>query len=256
MERASNKLARVSNRSTPLMESLGGVAIGLVFLYGGYRVLVLDAAPGEFVSFISAFLLAYEPAKRIARLNIDLHNALAGVQILFEVLDAPDPQCASRARREGRARPHRVRPGVVRLSRRQSVLRQISFVAEPGAVTAFVGPSGGGKTTIFNLVLALYAPQRGAIRIDGQDYAAVSADSIRRHIAYVGQDVFLFHGTIRYNIALGRPGATEAEIVAAARAAHADEFISASRPATTPWWASRARNSPAASASASRSRAR
>ena len=106
------------------------------------------------------------------------------------------------------------------------VLRQMSFVAEPGEVTAFVGPSGGGKSTIFNLVLALYAPERGAIRLDGRDYGEVSAESIRRQIAYVGQDVFLFHGTIRYNIGLGRPGADDDEIVAAARAAHADEFIS------------------------------
>jgi len=89
-----------------------------------------------------------------------------------------------------------------------------------------VGPSGGGKSTIFNLLLALYAPDGGAIRLDGQDYGAVSEDSIRRRIAFVGQDVFLFHGTIRHNIALGRPGASEAEIVAAAKAAHADEFIS------------------------------
>jgi ATP-binding cassette subfamily B protein len=106
------------------------------------------------------------------------------------------------------------------------VLRQLSFVAKPGEVTAFVGPSGGGTSTIFNLVLALYAPAGGAIRLDAQDYAAVSEESIRRRIAFVGQDVFLFHGTIRHNIGLGRPGASEAEIVAAARAAHADEFIS------------------------------
>ena len=102
----------------------------------------------------------------------------------------------------------------------------MSFLAEPGEVTAFVGPSGGGKSTIFNLVLALYLPERGAIRLDGQNYDAVSAELIRRNIAYVGQDVFLFHGTIRQNIGLGRLDASEAEIVAAARAAHADEFMS------------------------------
>ncbi len=90
VEAASNKLARVSNRATPLMEALGGIAVGIVFLYAGYSVLVLKAAPGVFVSFIAAFLLAYEPAKRIARLNIDLHNSLAGVQVLFDILDLPD----------------------------------------------------------------------------------------------------------------------------------------------------------------------
>jgi subfamily B ATP-binding cassette protein MsbA len=226
VELASNKLARVSNRATPLMEALGGVAIGLVFLYGGYRVLVLDAAPGEFVSFITAFLLAYEPAKRIARLNIELHNALAGVQVLYEVLDLPDASPA-RARPEVKIDRGRIEFDAVSFAYRPDnpVLRQLSFMAEPGAVTAFVGPSGGGKTTIFNLLLALYSPQRGVIRLDGQDYAAVSPESIRRRIGYVGQDVFLFHGSIRHNIGLGRPGATDEEIVAAARAAHADEFI-------------------------------
>ena len=227
VERASNKLARVSNRSSPLMETLGGIAIGLMFLYGGYRVLVLNAAPGEFVSFLTAFLLAYEPAKRIARLNIDLHSSLTGVQFLFEVLDTPDPK------------PKQPKPDVkidrgsivfenVSFAYRPDapVLRHLSFAADPGVVTAFVGPSGGGKTTIFNLALALYGPDRGAIRLDGQDYAEVSEESIRRAISYVGQDVFLFHGSIRHNIGLGRPGASEADIIAAARAAHADEFIS------------------------------
>ena len=228
VERASNKLSRVSNRSTPLMEALGGLAISAVLVYGGYRVLILNAAPGEVFTFIGAFLLAYEPAKRIARVNIDLHNALTGVQMLFDVLDMPDgrvthPKPDVRAVERGR-----IEFDDVSFSYRSGspVLRQLSFVAKPGEVTAFVGPSGGGKSTIFNLVLALYAPDQGAIRLDGQDYGAVSEESIRRQIAFMGQDVFLFHGTIRHNIALGRPDASEDEIVAAARAAHADEFIS------------------------------
>jgi ABC-type multidrug transport system fused ATPase/permease subunit len=227
VERAANKLARVSNRSTPLMEALGGIAIGLVFLYGGYRVLVVDSPPGELFSFMTAFLLAYEPAKRIARLNIDLHNALTGVQVLFDVLDLPD-RTPAQPRPDVQVESGRIEFDHVSFAYRAGspVLRQMSFVARPGEVTAFVGPSGGGKSTIFNLVLSLYAPDDGAIRLDGQDYQAVSEESIRRQIAFVGQDVFLFHGSIRYNIGLGRLDATEEEIVAAARAAHADEFIS------------------------------
>jgi ATP-binding cassette subfamily B protein len=227
VERASNKLARVSNRSTPLMEALGGFAIAIVFIYGGYRVLVLNLPPGELFSFITAFLLAYEPAKRIARLNIELHNALTGVQVLFDVLDIPDRKPA--LPKPGIA----VTRGAIEFDRvsfaykaGNPVLRQLSFIAQPGQVTAFVGPSGGGKSTIFNLVLALYRPDGGAVRIDGQDYGAVSEESIRQQIAFMGQDVFLFHGTIRHNIGLGRPGASEADIVAAARAAHADAFVS------------------------------
>jgi ABC-type multidrug transport system fused ATPase/permease subunit len=227
VERASNKLARVANRSTPLMEALGGFAIAGVFIYGGYRVLVLNLPPGELFSFVTAFLLAYEPAKRIARLNIELHNSLTGVQVLFDVLDVADRKPA-RPKLDIKVTRGGIEFDQVSFAYRAGspVLRQLSFVAKPGEVTAFVGPSGGGKSTIFNLVLALYAPASGAIRLDGQDYAAVSEESIRRRIAFVGQDVFLFHGTIRHNIGLGRPGASEAEIIAAARAAYADEFIS------------------------------
>ncbi len=101
----------------------------------------------------------------------------------------------------------------------------MSFIAEPGKLTALVGPSGGGKSTIFNLILRFYDIERGRIVIDGQDIAQVSRLSLRRHVAYVGQDVFLFRGTIRENIAFGKPGASEDEIVAAAKGAYAHDFI-------------------------------
>jgi len=109
----------------------------------------------------------------------------------------------------------------------EPVLRGMSFVAEPGKVTALVGASGGGKSTVLNLILRLYEAGGGTITIDGQDIAAASRRSLRRQTAYVGQDVFLFRGTIRENIGYGRPDASEDEIVAAARAAHAHDFIMA-----------------------------
>ncbi|MFD2182723.1 ABC transporter ATP-binding protein [Rhodoplanes azumiensis] len=226
IEQASNKLARVQNRSTPLMETLGGMAIASVLLIGGYSVLVLDATPGGFISFITAFLLAYEPAKRIARLNIELQSNLVGVRILFELLDLPVPPADTRTTAlkvtEGAVRFENVdfayRPG-------EPVLKGVSFEAAPHRISAFVGASGSGKSTIFNLLLGLYTPQSGRILIDGQDIATVSSASLRRAFAYVGQDVFLFHGTIRENIALGRLGASEDEIVAAAKAAYAHDFI-------------------------------
>jgi ATP-binding cassette subfamily B protein len=102
----------------------------------------------------------------------------------------------------------------------------MSFVADPGNMTALVGPSGGGKSTVFNLMLRLYEVEGGSVAIDGQDIARVSRHSLRRQIAYVGQDVFLFRGSIRENIAIGNPKATEDEIIAAAKAAHAHEFVS------------------------------
>ena len=106
----------------------------------------------------------------------------------------------------------------------------MTFVAEPGKMTALVGPSGGGKSTVFNLILRFYEVDAGTIRIDGQNIAGVSRRSLRGQVAYVGQDVFLFRGTVRENIAFGKPGASEEEIVAAAKAAHAHEFVSAFPP--------------------------
>ncbi len=89
VEHESNKMARVANRASPMMEMLGGFAVALATIYGGYRVIETGATPGEFVSFLAAFLLAYEPAKRLARLNIDLNNNLVGVRVLYEVIDSP-----------------------------------------------------------------------------------------------------------------------------------------------------------------------
>ena len=227
VERETVKMARVANRASPLMETLGGIAIAIAIIYGGYRVIVDGASPGGFFAFIAAFLLAYEPAKKLARLNLDLSANLVGVRVLFEIIDSAatepiedglPPLALTQARVEFANVSFAYRPG-------EPVLRGMSFVAEPSRMTALVGHSGGGKSTVLNLLLRLYDAQSGKVMIDGQDVATVSRRSLRRQIAYVGQDVQLFTGTIRDNIAFGRPGASEAEIVAAARAAHAHDFV-------------------------------
>ncbi len=227
VEHESNKMARVANRASPLMEMLGGFAIALASIYAGYRVIYTGAMPGEFGSFLAAFLLAYEPAKRLARLNIDLTNNLVGVRVLYEVIDSPagepdDDNLPALTLTEAR-----VEFANVQFAYRADtpVLRGMSFVAQSGQVTALVGPSGGGKSTVLNLLLRFYDIGSGRIVIDGQDIAGVSRGSLRHAIAYVGQITHLFRGSIRDNIALGKLGASEAEIVAAAKAAHAHDFI-------------------------------
>ncbi len=227
VERESNKLARVGNRSGPIMEILAGFTISLAIMYGGYRVIETGATPGQFFSFLTAFLLAYEPAKRLARLNIDLSNSLVGVRILYEVIDSPAGEPNDDGLPPLKLTVARLEFAGVRFAYRAGtpVLRGMSFVAEPGKVTALIGPSGGGKSTVLNLILHLYNADSGLIEIDGQNIAALSRPSLRQQIAYVGQIVHLFRGTIRENIALGRLGASEAEIVAAAKAAHAHDFI-------------------------------
>lgn len=225
---ASNKMARVSNRTAPIVETMAGLAIACLMVYAGHRVINTGASPGEFFSFITAFLLAYEPAKRLARLNLDLNVALVNVRVLFDVIDSPatEPEDEDRpplkvttARLEFRDVSFSYRPG-------EPTIRNMSFVADPGCMTALVGPSGGGKSTVLNLILRFYEVSGGVITIDNQDIASVSRRSLRSQISYVSQDVFLFRATIRENIAFGRPGASDADIVAAAKAAQAHDFIS------------------------------
>jgi ATP-binding cassette, subfamily B, bacterial MsbA len=227
VQHESNKMARVASRSAPMMEIFAGFTVSLAMIYGGYRVIYTGATPGQFFSFLAAFLLAYDPAKRLARLNIDLNNALVGARILYEVIDAPVGEPDEEAKPPLVLGAARLQFEDVRFAYRADtpVLRGMSFVAEPGRITALVGPSGGGKTTVLNLILRFYDADAGRIVIDGQNITAVSRRSLRRQIAYVGQIVDLFCGTIRDNIALGKLDASEAEIVAAAKAAHAHDFI-------------------------------
>jgi ATP-binding cassette subfamily B protein len=227
LERESNKWARVAHRASPLMEALGGLAIALALIYGGFRVIETGATPGQFFSFLAAFMLAYEPAKRLARLNIELNSGLVGVRILFDVIDTPATEPNDDDKPALQITNAQIAFDNVRFSYRPNeiTIRGMTFSIEPGRMTALVGPSGGGKSTVFNLLMRFYEPDAGAIRIDGQSIGDHSRRSLRGQIAYVGQDVFLFHGTIRDNIAVGKPDASEDEIVAAAKAAHAHEFI-------------------------------
>jgi ATP-binding cassette subfamily B protein len=229
VEHEANKMARVSNRASPLMETLGGCAIAIALIYAGYRVVVTGATPGAFFSFVTAFLLAYEPAKRLARLNLELNSALVGVRILFEIIDSAPTEAPDDDKPPLEIKSPRLAFDDVHFAYRgdEAVLRGMSFLAEAGRLTALVGPSGGGKSTVFNLILRFYECERGKILIDEQDIGQVSRRSLRRHVAYVGQDVFLFRGSIRDNIAFGKPGASEDEIVAAAKSAYAHDFIMA-----------------------------
>jgi ATP-binding cassette subfamily B protein len=209
------------------METLGGLALTVATVYGGYRTIVHGAPPGEFVAFTAAFLLAYEPARRLARFNLDMNSSMVGVRMLFEILDSPATEPNDDHKPALRAAIERIEFSDVNFAYRAEAptLRGMSFVAEPGTMTALVGPSGGGKSTVFNLLLRFYDVHSGRIMIGGQDITAVSRTSLRRHIAYVGQDTFLFRGTIRENIAYGRPDASEEDIVAAAKGAYAHDFI-------------------------------
>jgi ATP-binding cassette, subfamily B, bacterial MsbA len=230
VERLGNNMARLDALTVPLMETLGGVAVAIVVVYGGWRVIGTGQDPGAFFSFITALLLAYDPARRLARFNVQFQQNMMGVGMVYRLLD----EAASPAERDS-GRTLEVREGRIVLenvtftyapdAERRSALEGISLEAVPGGVTALVGPSGGGKSTIFALLSRLYLPQQGRVLIDGQDIAECSVGSVRSAAALVSQDTFLFETTIRENLRMGRLDATDEEIEAAARAAHAHEFI-------------------------------
>jgi subfamily B ATP-binding cassette protein MsbA len=227
VERVMNKIASLKARSSPLMETLGGFAIAGFVIYAGHGVLAAGQMPGEFFSVVTALLLAYEPAKRLARLHIDLSANLTQARFMFDLLDSMpvEQDDASKPALNVANGKVEFRDVAFRYRPTEPVLRGISFVAKPGQTLALVGSSGSGKSTVMNLAIRFWDPQAGKILIDDQDISQVSRRSLRSSIGYVSQDVYLFSGTIRENIAMGKSGATEAEIFAAARAAFAHDFI-------------------------------
>jgi subfamily B ATP-binding cassette protein MsbA len=218
---------RTRSRASPVMETLGGTAIAIVILYGGHQVISGARTPGALFSFITALLLAYQPLKSLANLNASLQEGLAAAQRIFEVLDVePTIRDLPGARpldiAGGEIRFEDVRfgyvPGAVAID-------GVSLTIPAGCTVALVGPSGGGKSTILNLIPRFFDVDAGSIAIDGQDVRLVTIASLRHAIALVAQEVSLFDDTVRANIAYGRFGASTAEIEAAARAAAAEAFI-------------------------------
>jgi ATP-binding cassette, subfamily B, bacterial MsbA len=227
VERSANRMAAGGAAAALITDSMAGVVIGFAIFYGSWRVTVGHGDVGAFGSFLGALLLAYEPMKRLGRLNVDIQNGLVSTRLIYDVLDAPlgePPQTSlpKLAVSHGRIAIEKARfayrPG-------EYVIDGLDLTAEPNETTALVGPSGGGKTTILGIIQRFYALSEGRVTIDGQDISAVDLASLRDRIAFVSQDVFLFRGSIRDNIAVGRSGATEAEIIEAARKAHAHDFI-------------------------------
>jgi ATP-binding cassette subfamily B protein len=227
VERSANRISASGALAVLMADSLAGLAIGFAIYYGSWRISVHHGDVGSFVSFLAALLMAYEPIKRLGRLNVDIQNGLVGARLIYEVLDAPMAEAAEASRPKLEIHTGRLvienarfffRPG-------EWAVDGLDLVAEPNMTTALVGPSGGGKSTILGLIQRFYSLREGRITIDDQDIASVELASLRDKIAFVSQDVFLFRGTIRDNIALGRSGATDADILDAARKAHAHDFI-------------------------------
>jgi subfamily B ATP-binding cassette protein MsbA len=222
------KSVRIGNLATPVNEVLiGSVICGLV-IYGGYEIHDGNMTLGQLVAFLTAFTLAYEPMKKLARLNNSIQMGIGAAERVFEMLDM-QPTITDKSN----AIPLDATNAEIKFEnvaflynqKEQRALDGISFTAKPGKVTALVGPSGGGKSTIINLIPRFYDPQSGRITINGNDARDVTTESLRGSIALVSQDITIFDESVEANIAYGNPNASSEDIRSAARAAAADKFI-------------------------------
>jgi subfamily B ATP-binding cassette protein MsbA len=220
---------RTRAAASPIMEALSGIAVAMAILYGGWQAQAGHITLGAFTSFLGALLMAYQPIKGLANLHNALQEGLAAAERIFAMLDV-EPEIRERPE----ARPLVIDGGEIRFEGvcfgygdALPALTEVSMTVPAGATVALVGPSGAGKSTLLNLIPRFYDADSGRVAIDGQDVKNLTLASLREAIALVSQEATLFDDSVRANIAYGRPGASEAEIVAAARAADADGFTEA-----------------------------
>jgi len=224
--RLTMKSVTVRAISSPLMEFLGGLGIAAIIFWGGYQVIEGTSTPGTFFSFLAALLMLYEPVKRLTNVNNTIQQGLAGAERIFQVLDT-EPGIRNRP---GAAELPPIREGisiegVTFRYEEDPVLRDVSLKIRAGEAVAFVGMSGGGKTTLVNLIPRFYDVSEGRVAIDGTDIRDVTLESLRAQIGIVTQQTILFNDTVRGNIAYGDVRRSDGDVVRAAMAANAHDFI-------------------------------
>lgn len=218
------KVLRSRAMVDPFLEVVGGLALAGLFAFAGWRALSGDLTVGGLLGFIAAIGIASPEVRALGTLNTVLNEGLAAASRIYAVLDARQDV----ADKADAIALQRVKGDVAfedvcfGYGPNDPVLKGLSFKAQAGRTIAIVGPSGAGKSTVFNMLLRLYDVQSGSVRVDGHDVREATLASLRKAMALVSQDAFLFDATLRENIALGKPGATEDEIRAAASAAACD----------------------------------
>ncbi|HEA69716.1 MAG TPA: ATP-binding cassette domain-containing protein [Desulfobacterales bacterium] len=212
--------------SSPIMEFLGGLGIAFIIGYGGYQVISGASTPGTFFSFMAAVLMLYDPVKKMSKLNNSIQEGLAATDRVFDIIERESDIIEHQSAVVIPQRPHRVTfENVFFRYDDAMVLRDININVKAGEILALVGMSGGGKTSLVNLIPRFYDAYDGRILIDGTDIRTATIRSLREQIAIVTQDSILFNDTIRYNIAYGKQGASIEDIEKAAKAAYAYDFI-------------------------------
>ena len=217
----------ISTITSPLMEFLGGVGVAFVIWYGGHQVINGASTPGNFFSFLAAVFMLYRPVKRLSNINNIIQQGVAAAIRVFDILDQiPEKKDKGTIEISNFSNKIEYRHVYFKYEPNQPwVLKDVNLTICAGEIVALVGPSGAGKTTIVNLLPRFYEVERGSILIDGHDIRDINLKSLRNQIALVTQDTILFDDTIRNNIRYGCPDCTEEEIIAAAEAAYALEFI-------------------------------
>jgi subfamily B ATP-binding cassette protein MsbA len=222
------KVLKYDSAAAPVVEILASLGIGAVLWYGLHRVLSGAMTQGELTSFVAAVMMMYTPVKRLTKVSNTIQRSLGAAERVFELMDEVAEISDSSSAVDLRRARGKVLFDQVGFSYEQNpVLKDFSLEIHPGEVVALVGPSGGGKSTVIGLLNRFYDPQQGRILIDGQDLRSLTLDSLKRNIALVDQETFLFNDTIRNNIRYGRLDADDRTVEEAARQAFADEFIRA-----------------------------
>jgi subfamily B ATP-binding cassette protein MsbA len=214
--------------SSPVMEFLGGLGIAFIIWYGGYKVITGSSTAGTFFSFMAAVLMLYDPVKKLSGLNNAVQQGLAAADRIFDIIETESDIKEKKNPVKIQRGPHRVTFEDVYFKYDDvMVLKDINLEVNAGEILALVGMSGGGKTSLVNLIPRFYDVTRGSIKIDGIDIRNVSMSSLRDQLGIVTQEPILFNDSIRNNIAYGKNDATDSAIISAAKAAYAYEFIQA-----------------------------
>jgi ATP-binding cassette, subfamily B, bacterial MsbA len=214
--------------SSPVMEFLGGLGIAFIIWYGGYKVITGSSTAGTFFSFMAAVLMLYDPVKKLSGLNNAVQQGLAAADRIFDIIETESDIKEKKNPMNIERRPHRVTFEDVYFKYDDIlVLKDINLDVNAGEILALVGMSGGGKTSLVNLIPRFYDVTRGVIRINGMDIRNASISSLRDQMGIVTQEPILFNDSIRNNIAYGNKDATDKAIVAASEAAYAYDFIQA-----------------------------
>lgn len=222
------KNTKTSNLSTPINDVLVGVILFGIISYGGFQVVKGTSSAGDIMSFIAAFLMAYEPMKKLAKLNNNVNVGLGAADRVMQVMDTPvgiEKNKRAPALKTKKAMDVEFSGISFAYDDGETVLNDVSIIAKAGQVTALVGPSGGGKTTILNMIPRFFDPVGGSVFINDQNTQKVSLKSLRENIAWVSQEVVIFDDSVMANIAYGLDGASEKDIIKAAKSAFAHDFI-------------------------------